>query len=461
MSLDLSQPYRRPDHRKLGVLVIGRKRPGWDQEWNRTMRGACLDALGALGYEPVGADEPVMDDATIAGALAQIRAADCRGLVVLQPSLGNGQLALTVAQQWPHATVLWATPERQETKTASSCSLVAQHLWASIFRQAGQPFELVYGDPRGQDVREPLRRAIDLTRAAAAVRAGKLGLVGSQPPGYLAMAVDAIDVRRRLGAQIQQLSLPQFADRVAEIDAADIEADLGRVREMGLKMRDVEEADLETQSRIYVALRQLVVEERLDALTLQEWPEMPNLIGQWPYLALARLSGEGLPMSMEGDADGALCCLAAARAGVGDGFITDWLEHDDRVITFWHPGTAPLSMIRPGEAALSMHFNIQKPMVVDGPIDAEGGVTVARLWHCDGAYHLTAFEGQTVAPRRELTGNSLFVELDGGGVNDWFDELCHAGVPHHPIVFPGRHADAFRRLARLLGLGWLGRPASR
>ena len=66
---------------------------------------------------------------------------------MLQPSMGHGQLALTVAQQWPDPVVLWATPERPGDGKVSSCSLVGQHLWGSSLRQAGHAFELVYGDP--------------------------------------------------------------------------------------------------------------------------------------------------------------------------------------------------------------------------------------------------------------------------------------------------------------------------
>ena len=95
-----------------------------------------------MGYESVGADVPVVDDATIGAAIARIRQANCDALVVLQPSLGNGQLSLAVMQQWGMPVVLWATPERQESEKASSCSLVAQHLWASIFRLSNHPFRI-------------------------------------------------------------------------------------------------------------------------------------------------------------------------------------------------------------------------------------------------------------------------------------------------------------------------------
>ena len=80
---------------RLGVLIIGRKRPGFDQQWNEIMRAECMKRLDAMGFQAIGAETPVVDDQTIAVALEEISNSHCKALLVLQPSLGNGQLALT------------------------------------------------------------------------------------------------------------------------------------------------------------------------------------------------------------------------------------------------------------------------------------------------------------------------------------------------------------------------------
>jgi L-fucose isomerase-like protein len=436
---------------RLGVLVIGRKRPGFDQQWNAIMRQRTAAALQRMGYDCIRADLAVIDDDTIIAALAQIRAAGVDALVVLQPSLGNGQLAMTVAQQWPDPIVLWATPERPEGETCSSCSLVAQHLWASVFRLARHPFEIVCGDPDDAALQQSLTRAIDVCRAAARLRTTKLGLIGTHAPGFLAMQADMFALRRQLGVQLHELSLVQFIDRCREIAQADVQCDVEKVQSLNLPMRDVTPDDFALNSRFYLAMKQLIAEERLDALALQCWPELPNF-GQWPYLALSRLADEGVAVSMEGDADGALTCHAAQLMNLGSGFITDWLEHDDESIFFWHAGTMPLGMMQ--QPTLARHFNIVRPLVVDGEMRRDEPVTVARLWRVDDRYHLTAFEGVTIAPKRKITGNIAHVRVHGGAVRRRFVDLCHAGMPHHPVVFYGHHTDAFRRLSRALNIVW-------
>jgi L-fucose isomerase-like protein len=445
--------------RKLGLLTIGRKRPGFDQQWNEIMRAKADEALARCGFEVVRPERPVIDDQTTRAALGAIRAAGCEALLVLQPSLGNGQLALTVSQEWDAPLVLWATPERQESQIVSSCSLVAQHLWASVLRQANRPFELVYGDPEEAATREALRTAAAICRAAAAIRHVKVGLIGQHAPGFLNMAVDLPLIRRTLGAQLHPLSLPQFIDRARAIDGQAVEHDMARVRELKLPLNGVLADDLAINSRYYLALLELMAEEQLDAIAVQCWPELPNMMGQWPYLAFSRLNDEGRVVALEGDVDGALTCLLAKLLGLGVGFITDWLEHDAQTITFWHPGNAPLQLCNPVGSpegpSLGLHFNVIKPLVVDAALRTDLPVTIARLWRCDDRYHLTACEGRTIPPRRKLTGNHCLVEVPDRDVRGWFDTLCHAGVPHHLVLFVGHHHETFRRLARDINVDWL------
>ena len=446
----------RNDEIQLGVLVIGRKRPGFDQEWNQVIRRRCDQAFRALHFSCIGGDTPVVDDETIIAALKELTDDGAEALVVLQPSLGNGQLALTVAQHWAGPIVLWATPERPDGEKVSSCSLVAQHLWASILRQANHAFELVYGDPDAADVRQLLRRAVLLARTVKRLKHSKLGVIGSHAPGFIPMAADSFLMRRQIGVQLHDLSLPQFIDRVRGIDETQVARDLDRVKAMKMPMvAGVSADDLPMQSRYYLALREVMREERLDLLTFQCWPELPNVLGQWPYLAVTRLASEDVSLAIEGDADGAISLFIGHQIGAGAGFLTDWLEHDADTIHLWHPGMAPLGLCEsPG--TMSKHFNIEKPFVVDAPLRTDRAVTIARLWHCDGEYRMMAFEGRTIPRRRELTGNTALVQVADCDVSRLFDDLCHAGLPHHVILFDGAHAEALRRLARMMRIAWVG-----
>jgi L-fucose isomerase-like protein len=445
---------------KIGVLIFGRKRPGFDQEWSAALRERCRTTLSELGFTCVGADDVVLDDESVNAAFDTIEREQCKALIVIQPSLADGQFALTVSQRWQDPIILWATPERPGDGKVSSCSLVGQHLWASILRQANHGFEFVYGAP--EDVHDGLRRAVALAGTVNQLRRAKLGMIGSHAPGFIDLAADPFLIRTTFGLQLHALSLPQFIERVQAVPEGEVKADLERVHSLGLRRTEDDTVPpddlLAMNSRFYLSMRDVMREMNLQGLALQCWADLPNILGQWPYFAVSRLTAEGQAVSIEGDVDGAIGSLVGKLAGIGTGFFSDWLEHDADTIFFWHPGMAPLDMCNAvgcdDGPSIGGHFNGAKPFVVDGRLRTGSPVTISRIWHCDGRYHATAFEGEAVAPRRQVTGNSLLVEVDGGGVPERFDRLIHAGLPHHVTVHFGRHATMFRRLARLVGAQW-------
>lgn len=120
----------------------------------------------------------------------------------------------------------------------------------------------------------------------------------------------------------------------------------------------------------------------------------------------------------------------------------------------WHIGAAPMSLSpppgEPGSPRIARHFNIKKSAVVEATIRENMPVTILRFWRCDGSYYLTAREGQTLRPKRHLMGTNALARLEKQDPREWFEELCHQGMPHHVALFAGHHAAELRRLARTM-----------
>jgi L-fucose isomerase-like protein len=211
-------------------------------------------------------------------------------------------------------------------------------------------------------------------------------------------------------------------------------------------------------SRLYLAMKSFLDNENLDALTIREWPEMPNIFGQWPYLGVARLTDEGRAIGIEGDADGALSAWIAESLGLGRCYLSDWLEHDEQTVTLWHGGAAPMSLYepagKPGGPRIARHFNIKKPAVLEATIRAGLPITVYRFWRCDGKYLLTAREGETIAPKRHLMATNALARMKDDP-REWFEEFCHAGMPHHVAVVQGHHTAYLKRLARVMSIQFI------
>jgi len=444
---------------KIGVVFLGRRRPGFDQQWGRRMEESVRGSLERSGFAIFEPPEKAVDDASLRAAVGACEAARVDVLVLLQTTMGDGRLAPTMAQLWRDPLILWATPENPEGDMISSCSLVGTHCWASVLRQMGHSFELVCGDPEAAATQQRFGEAVRLAATVRRLRFVRLGVVGGQSPGYAAMNADPFTIHRGLGAQVQTYSLIEFADVVKALGDASVAADVARVKALGLPHKDTTDADLPMASRLYLAMRSYFETENLDALAVRCWPEMPNLFGQWPYLGIARLAEEGRAVSGEGDSNGALTAWVGESLGLGRCYLSDWLEHDEQAIALWHVGAAPLSLSpppgEPGGPRLARHFNIRVPMVVEATILEDIPVTIACLWRCDGAFLLTAREGRTIRPKRHLMGTNALATLVKQDPGEWLEELCQEGMSHHVATFRGHHEAALRRFARALRIRFI------
>jgi L-fucose isomerase-like protein len=440
---------------RLGVIFLGRRRPGFDMDWGKRMEERVRGWLQQSGFAFFEAPEKVADDTSLRRAMDSFNGQKVDVIVLLQTTMGDARLAPTLAQLWPDPLVLWATPENQQGDMISSCSLVGLHCWASVLRQMAHPFEIVNGDPDAAATQQRFTEAARMAGTVRRLRSVRLGVIGGQAPGYFAMSADPFAIHRGLGAQAQSYSLIDFANAVNDLTPEAVAGDVAKVKALGLPHKDTTDEDLPMASRLYLAMRSFFEVENLDGLTVREWPEMPNTFGQWPYLGVARLVDEGFAAGIEGDADGALSAWIAEHLGLGRCYLSDWLEHDEETITLWHGGAAPLSLCapkgEPGAPRIARHFNIKKPAVVEATIRENMPVTVFRFWRLDGKYLLTAREGGTIRPRRHLMATNALARMNNDP-REWFEELCHQGMPHHVAVVQGHHAALLKRMARVMNM---------
>jgi len=448
---------RRP---KVGLLFLGRQRPGFDPEWGREMRAKIRSFLDRSGLEVTVPSDNIAEEGGLREAIAACRDSGVAALVVAQPTISDGRLAPILGQLWAGPLVLWATPEKPTGEMISSNSLVGTHVFAATLRQLDRPFELLIGGPEDEGFLEKFTDAVRLTATLSGVHSAKVGLVGYHAPGFIDLQADAAELSRKLGSQLFHLSVGEFLQRVHAQEETAVKKDVDATLAIGLPFRGLDAESLPLQSRFYLAIRELMEGEHLSTLALRCWPDLPDQLGAWPYVAVSRLASEGAAVLTEGDVDGTIAVYIAEGLGHGPVYVSDWLEHDRKRVTIWHTGSPPFQLCDPigteTGPTIAVHFNNRKPAVVEATIRRDMEATTFRLWRCDGAYHLAAFEGRTVAPTRHLLGVNGVFESAGVDVVDWFDRVVHEGMPHHICIAPGHFAGLLKRYARLAGIVWHG-----
>jgi len=321
--------------------------------------------------------------------------------------------------------------------------------------QAGLPPYLVVGMPGDAATITDLNDAVYGSSAAAKLRRVRVGLIGDHAPGFMNMAVDAATMIQLLGTRLRRFGLHEFFALVRSYPDDVVAADRAKAEALRLPVCEgvtLSDDVWNVSSRFYLAVRELVETESLDAIALRCWPEIPNEFGVWPYLAVPRLASDGINICEEGDVDGALGCLLAKAFGCETAaFNSDWLEHDDDSIVLWHGGATPWGMCQPigspGGPTLNVHYNSGKPLVVDAELLYNMDVTLFRFWRMGDRYSLAIVEGRVEKPPRTITGCASTVRVSGGGVKRFFLDVCNLGMPHHVVVMKGHYGMQLRQFA--------------
>eukprot|EP00092_Neocalanus_flemingeri_P014635 GFUD01015788.1.p1 GENE.GFUD01015788.1~~GFUD01015788.1.p1 ORF type:complete len:490 (+),score=133.83 GFUD01015788.1:100-1569(+) len=460
-----------PDVR-VGLIHLDRKRP-WPScvnpetgnQWADDVKEKMVEILNKSGRQVFRSDGEVKvdDDPTLRQAVALCNQKGVDVLVAIQPTISDGRLAPVLAQQWGKGLVFWASPEEQTGEMISGNSLVGSHLMTATLRQLGRPCEFVYNNLDWDTAAVRLEQAVNLGFASRFVQNTKIALIGHQAPGFVDFHPNPFLLSQTFGSILQHVGLTEYTTTALEgITDEEVQKDVDHVlNELKLPFKaletgfGVEKKDLPAASRHYLAMKKLVVTNNFDALAIRCWPELPGPhgLGQWAYMALARLATEGFPVACEGDVDGAFSCMVGKLLGCGAVYLSDWLEHDKNTLTLWHGGMAPFQLSEavgtPLGPCISRHFNNKVPGCLDATIKIGLDVTVFRFWVMNNKYHLLVLEGQTIKPKRHLLGNNGLVEFSPPvDLVEGFDRWLEKGFPHHVCVVQGKQKKILAKFAR-------------
>jgi L-fucose isomerase-like protein len=349
-------------------------------------------------------------------------------------------LVLDLLEECALPVLLWALPG-METGALCGC----QQLTAFL-EQLAAPYRAVYG-PLEPDAHS--KRALEYLRAAALrakLRRARVGLLGHRVPGMTETAPSEFALKKALGPRVAPLDLVQLLARADEIPDEQV-----RSAWQDLVARsavcNVSQAEGLQAMKFYVAVKELIAQQHLDALTVGCYP---HLMGR-PCLAACLLADEGIPLGCEGDVNGAIGQLILTWLTGQPTHNTDWLEPlDDGSVVFTHCGSGSLSLAeRPGDIRLESVRLMGQGVCALFPA-RPGPVTLLSLLPRADGYQVALLEGEAISSPMVFPGNPLRVRFTRPvvGLIDWiFDE----GIGHHWMAGYGHVGSTLAQWAKLCG----------
>ena len=395
----------------------------------------------------------------IATAVAHFEAAQADALLVLLVSYSPSQISLPALKQTRLPIVLWNTQELFAVDSSYSLpDLLANHGvhgtqdLANVLLRTGVKFHYVTShlrDPRWQD------ELADFFAAAAAVRrlrSARLGMLGYPFPGMGDFAVDTTQMTATLGCAWTILTVEDYIKRAAAADAKAVAALVAEYRLAYDVAADLTEADLASTARVELALRGMVADHHLDALTYQfmafgDDERTPTV----PFVAASRMMADGIGFGGEGD-------LIAAAATA----FFNWLQPPasfSEIFTIDFAGDS-VFMSHMGEANVAMaRRDRQVPLVArPTPITRTRDRQLALVTRFEPGPATFAALTPGPAHRWRIIASPVTIDDYGplpslcvphfkmkpaGDVRSFLTAYASAGGPHHNAVCFG---DARRRL---------------
>ena len=286
---------------------------------------------------------------------------------------------------------------------------------AGARRQGGRGRILYLDGPGDVTGRAAVAAAVEDLEAATALRRARLGLVGPPSDWLVASRADPRVVRRVWGPEVVAVGMERF---LASCRAAAVEGAAG--------------------GGVESALRALVREERLDAVTVRCF-DLIGALDATACLALSSLNDEGVVAGCEGDVPSALAMLWVRRL-LGE---PSWMANPARVdasagtVTLAHC-TVPRTLVT--AARVDTHFESGRGQALAGEVPP-GPVTLVRLGGA-ALERLWLAEGEVVASGSEpdLCRTQATVRLEPGVV----EGLLSDPLGNHLVLVAGRHEARLR-----------------
>ena len=404
----------------------------------------------------------------IEAAVGEFEAAHVDALLVILASYSPSQLALPALQRTRLPIVIWNTQELRAVDQAFTlANMIDNHGvhgtqdLANVLTRSGVRFHYVTSldnDPEG------LKELGDFFAAAAAVnrlRSARIGSLGYPFPGMGDFAVDTTHLAATLGCSWMNLTVEDYIKRAAAAPAAEVARLVADYRQDYEVAPDLTETDLALTARAELALRGMIAEHRLDALTYQfmafgDDERTPTL----PFVAASRLMAEGIGFGGEGD-------LIAAAATA----FFNWLQPPasfTEIFTIDFAGES-LFLSHMGEANTALARRDRKiPLVArPAPITRTQGRQLALVTSFEpGPATIAAL---TLGPRGKWRVIAAAATLEdygplpgfcvphsklkpaSGDVRQFLSAYATAGGPHHNAVLFGDARPRLRFAADLLG----------
>ncbi len=408
--------------------------------------------MGELSSSVVCPKKLLSEPSEVAEFLKEEQKNGAFDLVVFQNStFVDNTFALEIIQHTSAPVVLWCVREpKPDGGRLKLNSMTGVYSAANAFCANNRTFELLYGTPFEEHLKEELLVHFKAAGLVNALKNLKLGMIGVIPPGFTIADVDIVSLKRDIGVSIVASELHQLINEARAITDDEAKQSLENIKKHIVSL-DMNEEEAIKFGKFNAALEKYAAREKVGAIAARCWPDVFVELGIAPCLAYSVMA-EKLPVACEVDAHGAVTMFMLSHLAESPAFLGDpvHLDEENGTLAFWHCGHGAPSLA--DEPKMGVHPNRRLAPVMQYTAKS-GRVTVARLGvHPQfKEYRLLVANGDAISMPQLFEGTSVAVRMDIGSDN-FVKETCESGWEYHFAVVYGDVSAEMVRTGIMLGI---------
>lgn len=292
--------------------------------------------------------------------------------------------------------------------------------------------KIIHGSP--EEMTAEIKKLAAYKKVKTELAAARLGVIGKPSDWLIGSGVDYDLAGAHWGTEFIDLELAELYQILEGIDSKEAEKIAANFAAEAAEIVEADQAELTKAARIYLALKELIADYELDALTLRCF-DIVKKLNTTGCLALALLNNEGLIAGCEGDLPALFTMFLAYKLTGKIPFMANpaAIDKQKEEILFAHCTVATgISE----EYIIRSHFETGIGVGIQG-LMKKGPVTVFKIGG-SGLEEYFVAEGEITANLDSPNACRTQLKISLPQSSDYF---FNDSIGNHHLIIPGYHAE--------------------
>lgn len=416
---------------KVGVVSIGFKNFRYDIA--KSYLNQTMDRIQSLNVDSIFYPTVAMDIQGVNEALSYFENEKVDMILLQIGTFPMGEMAMHLLSKIAHTPLfLWGfeDPVVDTYNTIPLNSLTGMTMITSYLKRMRIKFSYGYGAVDSDVVWGKIGHMVRALYVKKQLSIAKFAVIGTRAPGFYLCEVNQVAFKQKVGVSVEYYSVGDLV-----VAAKAISQD--RVDQLRVTLEKTVSVDgtrerFEKNIRVYLAVKDLIRQEGITALSIKCWPEWQSQYGISVCPVLAMLNDDGVMTSCEGDIPGLTTMYIQYLLTNQPPFFADLVNISRaKVLKAWHCGHAPLKLSN-GPVSFIEHPTMRNGLGLAVQFDmiTSERITMAKLSEYDNDYRLFFTTGKSVSPDRFIEGPQTDLVLDKS-IDDVLDLIVENGIEHH------------------------------